>query len=89
MSEGRHDCQCCNGRLRRRRQFEKVVRPQLLEGAQSATAECVATAQRWRTGMHWMTYWATTRRDGLLAPNESPCNPPCLCIIEHQSRPSP
>ena len=54
--------------------FEEDVAPKLKEGAETAKADAITKAQSWsisvtQGGLHWATYKATTRRNGVFRIN--------------------
>lgn len=58
------------GSVLRRRAFEEDVAPRLKAGAATAKEGALATATQWsipvtQGGLHWATYKATTRRNGV------------------------
>lgn len=60
---------CAEAEAAVRHDFETLVQPQLKAGADTATADAYRTAQTWPLNMHWATYKATTRRNGVFRLN--------------------
>lgn len=67
-------CSCAEAEASIEESFDKQVAPQLKQGADTAQGAAMQTAQAWGMpqgagGLHWATYKATTRRDGVFRIN--------------------